>query len=29
MKKIINDCIEDGNNVMGLVLVGFEKIDLN
>lgn len=29
MRKIINDCIEDGNNVMGLVLVGFENIDLN
>lgn len=29
MRKIINDCIEDGNNVMGLVLVGLEKIDLN
>lgn len=29
MRKIINDCIEDENNVMGLVLVGFEKIDLN
>lgn len=26
MRKIINDRIEDGNNVMGLVLVGFKLV---